>query len=188
MAYQPASINGRWKTAYPVSRQKNDHHGSGGQMSANKGKRQGKEDDRRLSHSQSRQLENPSRPQNGYRLSLDGAAQRACLDGYSLAYFLIDALDTARHHAPVAVNPATGLGGPITSADSRLAAIFTSVCNTTGASFMAGSGGGVLARAGSDVPVRQPCHMPASPLGGEESGSTLTSEATMPSFALRVFR
>ncbi|MCG9027471.1 hypothetical protein [Laribacter hongkongensis] len=100
----------------------------------------------------------------------------------------LDRPHTTRHHAPVAFNSATGLGGPITSADSRLAAIFTSVYNTTGASFMAGSGGGVLARAGSDVPVRQPCHMPASPLGGEESGSTLTSEATMPSFALRVFR
>ncbi|WP_155826696.1 hypothetical protein [Laribacter hongkongensis] len=151
MAYQPASIHGRWKTAYPVSRQKNDHHGSGGQMSANKGKRQGKEDDRRLSHSQSRQLENPSRPQNGYRLSLDGAAQRACLDGYSLAYFLIDALDTARHHLPVPFNSGTGIGVPNILADSRhFAAFFASVTYAIGASMvsMVGRSGGVLARAG----------------------------------------
>ncbi|MCG9095189.1 hypothetical protein [Laribacter hongkongensis] len=100
----------------------------------------------------------------------------------------LDRPHTTRHHAPVAFNSATGLGGPITSADSRLAAIFTSVCNTTGASFMAGSGGGVLARAGSILPVRQPCYVPATPLGGEVLGFMLRMEATMPSFALRAFR
>ncbi|MCG9066097.1 hypothetical protein LH425_13900, partial [Laribacter hongkongensis] len=102
-------------------------------------------------HSQSRQLENPSRPQNGYRLSLDGAAQRACLDGYSLAYFLIDALDTARHHLPVPFNSGTGIGVPNILADSRhFAAFFASVTYAIGASMvsMVGRSGGVLARAG----------------------------------------
>ncbi len=78
------------------------------------------------------------------------------------------------HHLHIAFKTATGLGGPNTMADSRLfiiAAIFTSVRNTIGASIsMAGSGGGVLARAGSIVPVRQPYHLPVSPLGGEELG------------------
>ena len=191
MAYQPASIHGRWKTAYPVSRQKNDHHGSGGQMSANKGKRQGKEDDRRLSHSQSRQLENPSRPQNGYRLSLDGAAQRASLDGYSLAYFLIDALDTARHHLPVPFNSGTGIGLPIQNGGQPpYAAFFVSVTYAIGASMvsMVGRSGGVLARAGSILPVDQPRYAPATPIGLVVPGLMLRMEATMPSFALRAFR
>jgi len=86
-----------------------------------------------------------------------------------------------RHHVAVLFNSGTGLGGPNKKADSRLAAIFTSVINTIGAPSMAGSGGGVLARAGSFLPVRQPCHLPASPLGGEEPGFTLKKEAIMPS-------
>ena len=72
----------------------------------------------------------------------------------------LDQLHTTRHHAPVLFNSGTGLGGPNIQADSRLdAAIFTSVHNTTGASFMSSRGGGVLARAGSCMPVRQPCHV-----------------------------
>lgn len=96
---------------------------------------------------------------------------------------------TASHNTAVPFNSGTGLGGPNIEADSRLAAIFMSVRNTIGAPFsMAGRGGGVLARAGSSMPVRQPCHVPASPLGGEESGYQLVEEATMPSIALRVVR
>ena len=47
-----------------------------------------------------------------------------------------------RHNAPVPFNSGSEFGDSTTSADSRLAAIFTSVCNTIGASIsMAGRGG-----------------------------------------------
>ncbi|UTH72509.1 hypothetical protein [Chromobacterium sp. IIBBL 290-4] len=82
-----------------------------------------------------------------------------------------------------------GLGGPNIKADSRLAAIFTSVRTTIGAPSLAGRGWGVLARAGSLMPVRQPFHVPASPLGGEELGLTLIKETyTMSSLILRAIR
>ncbi|GAB2902758.1 hypothetical protein GCM10027202_34250 [Microvirgula curvata] len=64
----------------------------------------------------------------------------------------------SRYIAPVPFNSGTGLGGPNTKADGRPAAIFTSVHNTIAAPSMPSRGGGVLARAGSFVPVRQPCH------------------------------
>lgn len=94
-----------------------------------------------------------------------------------------------RHNPLVPFNHGTGLGGPNIKADSRLAAIFMSVRISIGAPLMAGRGGGVLARAGSLMPVRQPCHVPASPLGGEELGLTLIKETCpMSSIALRVVR
>ncbi len=94
-----------------------------------------------------------------------------------------------RHNAPVPFNSGTGFGDLTTSADSRLAAFFMSVCNTIGAPFsMAGRGGDTFGYAGSDVPVRQPRHVPATPVWRRIAGPTLTSEATMPSIALRVVR
>lgn len=93
-----------------------------------------------------------------------------------------------RHNAPVPFNSGAGLGGPNKKADSRLAAIFMSVRITIGAPSMVGRGGGVLARAGSFLPVRQPCHVPTTQLGGWVMGFTLKKEATMPSIALRVVR
>ncbi|QRO32601.1 hypothetical protein [Chromobacterium violaceum] len=94
-----------------------------------------------------------------------------------------------RHNYFALVNPSAGLGGPDKKADSRLAAIFTSVVHTICTPFsMAGSGGGVHARTGSFLPVRQPCHLPASPLGGEESGFSSRRRLHMPSISLRAPR
>lgn len=77
----------------------------------------------------------------------------------------------AGHNDSVLFKNSIGLGGPNIQADSRRdAAFFASAIRATGAPLMAGRGGGVLARAGSCMPVRQPCHVPASPLGGEELG------------------
>ena len=94
------------------------------------------------------------------------------------------------HNPPVPFNSGPGLATGYTKADSRLAAIFTSVRNTIGASFsMAGSGGDTFGYAGSLVPVRQPRHVPATPrLATRERASQLTKEATMPSIALRAIR
>ncbi|MCG9116899.1 hypothetical protein LH428_13785, partial [Laribacter hongkongensis] len=103
----------------------------------------------------------------------------------------LDRPHATRHHAPVAFNSATGLGGPIQNGGQPpYAAFFASVIHAIGASMvsMVGRSGGVLARAGSILPVRQPCYVPATPLGGEVLGFMLRMEATMPSFALRAFR
>lgn len=94
-----------------------------------------------------------------------------------------------RHNPLVPFNHGTGLGGPNSKADSRLAAIFMSVRNTIGAPSTVGRGGGVLARAGSLLPVRQPCHAPTTLLGGWVMGLTLSKETcTMSSIALRAIR
>ena len=78
-----------------------------------------------------------------------------------------------RHNAPVPFNSGSEFGDSTTSADSRLAAIFTSVCNTIGASIsMAGRGGDTFGYAGSDVPVRQPRHAPATPVWRRTAGLT----------------
>lgn len=94
-----------------------------------------------------------------------------------------------RHNVPVPFNSGTGIGVPNDMADSRLAAIFTSVCNTIGAPFsMAGRGGSVLARAGfhiagTPIPPRA-CH----PRLASGSRPLSDMEATMPSIALRAIR
>ncbi|BAK75345.1 hypothetical protein NH8B_0510 [Pseudogulbenkiania sp. NH8B] len=90
---------------------------------------------------------------------------------------------------PVPFNSGTGFGDPNNLADSRLAAIFTSVCNTTGASIsMAGRGGEAFGPAGAKLPVRQPCHVPATPVWRRGAGLTLNLEATMPSISTRISR
>jgi hypothetical protein len=94
-----------------------------------------------------------------------------------------------RHNAPVPFNSGSEFGDSNSKADSRLAAIFTSVCNTIGASIsMAGRGGDTFGYAGSDVPVRQPRHAPATPVWRRTAGLTLTSEATMPSITRALSR
>jgi len=90
-----------------------------------------------------------------------------------------------RHNASVPFNSGTGLGGPNSKADSRLAAIFTSVRNTIGTSSMPSRGGRALALAGSLLPVRQSCYVLGTPLGGEVLSLTLSKEATMPGIILR---
>ena len=97
---------------------------------------------------------------------------------------------TASHNPPVPFNNGPGLATGYKKADSRLAAIFTSVCNTIGASFsMAGRGGDTFGYAGSFLPVRQPHHVPATPrLATRARASQLKKEATMPSIALRAIR
>ena len=94
------------------------------------------------------------------------------------------------HNPPVPFNSGPGLATGYTKADSRLAAIFTSVRNTIGASFsMAGRGGSVLARAGfldAGTPIPPcACH-PRLASGG---GSNLVKETCpMSSTTLRVVR
>ncbi|MCG9065054.1 hypothetical protein LH425_08360 [Laribacter hongkongensis] len=103
----------------------------------------------------------------------------------------IDLPNLPRHHAPVAFNSATGIGLPIQNGGQPpYAAFFASVTYAIGASMvsMVGRSGGVLARAGSILPVDQPRYAPATPIGLVVPGLMLRMEATMPSFALRVFR
>ena len=96
-----------------------------------------------------------------------------------------------RHNAPVPFNSGTGRGNPIRMADSRLAAIFTSVCNTIGTSIsMAGHGGNTFGYAGSILPVFHippcACHPNRGKLG---AGLTLRMEAiTMPSITRALSR
>ena len=82
----------------------------------------------------------------------------------------LDTPFSSTKNAAAALNRAAGFGDPITLADSRLAAIFTSVCNTTGTSSMAGRGGDTFGYAGSSVPVRQPRHAPASSVWRRSGG------------------
>ncbi|MCG9027464.1 hypothetical protein LH462_14985 [Laribacter hongkongensis] len=103
----------------------------------------------------------------------------------------LDRSHTTRHHAPVAFNSATGFDSPIQNGGQPpYAAFFASVTYAIGASMvsMVGRSGGVLARAGSILPVCQPRYAPATPFDSEVLGFMLRMEATMPSFALRVFR
>ena len=103
----------------------------------------------------------------------------------------LDRPHATRHHLPVPFNSGTGIGVPNQLADSRhFAAFFASVTYAIGASMvsMVGRSGGVLARAGSILPVDQPRYAPATPIGLVVPGLMLRMEATMPSFALRAFR
>ena len=94
-----------------------------------------------------------------------------------------------RHNAPVPFNSGSEFGDSNSKADSRLAAIFTSVHNTIGAPFsMAGRGGDTFGYAGSDVPVRQPRHVPATPDWRRDGGAKPTKEATMPKLARALSR
>ena len=101
----------------------------------------------------------------------------------------LDPLGINGYALHVPFNSGTGIGVPNDMADSRLAAIFTSVCNTIGAPFStAGRGGSVLARAGFHIdgtptPPRA-CH----PRLASGSRSLSDMEATMPSIALRIVR
>jgi len=117
-------------------------------------------------------------------------------DGHQLAlnqYRHVEPLASAlrqRDNAPVLFNSGTGIGVLIKMADSRLAAIFTSVYNTIGASIsMAGHGGSVLARAGSILPVRQSCHAPATP-DWRRAGGFYTQDGvrTMPTLSRALSR
>ena len=91
-----------------------------------------------------------------------------------------------RHNAPVPFNSGSEFGDSNSKADSRLAAICTSVRNTIGAPFfMAGRGGDTFGYAGSLLPVRQPRHALATPVWRRGASITLSKEATMPSIALR---
>ena len=96
-----------------------------------------------------------------------------------------------RHNTPVPFNSGTGIGLPIQNGGQPpYAAFFVSVTYAIGASMvsMVGRSGGVLARAGSILPVDQPRYAPATPIGLVVPGLMLRMEATMPSFALRAFR
>lgn len=93
-----------------------------------------------------------------------------------------------RHNALVPFNSGSGLGGPNKKADSRLAAIFSSVTSLGAPFSMVGLGRGVLARAGSFLPVRQPYLAPTTLAWRREVGFLHKKEATMPSIALRAIR
>ncbi len=94
-----------------------------------------------------------------------------------------------RDNAPVPFNSGIGFGDSNSKADSRLAAIFTSVRNTIGAPFsMAGRGGDTFGYAGSLLPVRQPCHALATPVWRRGASITLSKEANMPSITRALSR
>lgn len=94
-----------------------------------------------------------------------------------------------RHNAPVPFNSGSEFGDSNSKADSRLAAIFTSVHNTIGAPFsMAGRGGDTFGYAGSLLPVRQPRHVLATPVWRRGASITLSKEATMPSITRALSR
>ena len=94
-----------------------------------------------------------------------------------------------RHNAPVPFNSGSEFGDSTTSADSRLAAIFTSVCNTIGASIsMAGRGGDTFGYAGSQcagspTPPRA-CH----PRLATDGRPHIALEVTMPSITRALSR
>lgn len=99
----------------------------------------------------------------------------------------VDAAANLGDNAPVPFNSGTGFDSPNSKADSRPAAIFTSVINATRAPSMAGRGGEpsgcrFLTAGLSTLP--RACH-PRLTAG---SGSKPSKEATMPSVALRTFR
>ncbi|WP_159876849.1 hypothetical protein [Aquitalea denitrificans] len=93
-----------------------------------------------------------------------------------------------RHNAPVPFNSGSGLGGPNKKADSRLAAIFSSVTSLGAPFSMVGLGRGVLARAGSFLPVRQPYLAPTTLAWRREVGFLHKKEATMPSITRALSR
>ncbi len=93
-----------------------------------------------------------------------------------------------RHNAPVPFNSGTGLGGPNTQADSRLAAIFMSVISLGAPFSMVGLGRGVLARAGSLCPVRQPCLAPTTLAWRRMVGFQYTGGHQMPKLSRALSR
>ncbi|MCG9011927.1 hypothetical protein LH431_15295 [Laribacter hongkongensis] len=98
----------------------------------------------------------------------------------------IDARRLTGHHAPVAVNPATGFGDLSNKADSRLfAAIFASVHRYACVQFMAGDSGETFVSAGSLFRFANPaiCLPPPFGDGGQASKN---KEAAMPSLSLPV--
>ncbi|WP_131359920.1 hypothetical protein [Aquitalea sp. USM4] len=102
---------------------------------------------------------------------------------------LLASAEQQRDNASVLFNSSTGFGDPNIEADSRLAAIFTSVRNTIGAPIsMASRGGDTFGYAGTSMPVRQPCHVLATPVWRREASFTLIEEATMPKLSRALSR
>lgn len=93
-----------------------------------------------------------------------------------------------RHNSPVPFNSGTGFGDSNIQADSRRMRHFLRPSHATRAPSMAGRGGDTFGYAGSCMPVRQPCHAPATPVWRRMAGLMLIQEATMPSIALRAIR
>jgi hypothetical protein len=95
-------------------------------------------------------------------------------------FHCIDKPKPRPNNGNVAFNSATGFGDPSKLADSRPSRLFLRPLHTTGTSSMAGRGGDTFGYAGSNLPVRQPCHAPATLVWRRGSGITLKLEATMP--------
>lgn len=75
---------------------------------------------------------------------------------------IFTAPSVAADNAAAAFNSAARFGDRNITADSRLAAFFMSVLHPWCVFFMAGLGGETFGSAGSVMPVRQPCLVPAS--------------------------
>ncbi|KJV24909.1 hypothetical protein VI06_20640 [Aquitalea magnusonii] len=102
---------------------------------------------------------------------------------------LLASAEQQRDNASVLFNSGTGIGLLNTLADSRHLRHFLRPFHTTGAPFsMAGRGGSVLARAGSNVPVDQSRHAPATPDWSRNGGSKPTLEAAMPKLSRALSR
>lgn len=91
-------------------------------------------------------------------------------------------LTSQRDNETVLFNSGTGFGDSNIQADSRLLRHFLRPSHTIGASIlMAGRGGDTFGYAGACMPVRQPRHVPATPVWRRKAGLKLIQEATMPS-------
>ena len=91
---------------------------------------------------------------------------------------MIDPCKPLQHNPPALFNSSARFGDRNIKADSRHCAVFFCPSCTTGApSSMAGRGGDTFGYAGSFMPVRQPCHVPAPFVWRRGAGFTLIKEA-----------